>query len=662
MRSTRTSGLRFVATAGLCLLSAMVFAQPAKKDAGSACSPGAGLTLPSGFCATVFADGIGHARHLVVGTNGIVYVNTWSGDYYGFDKVHEGGFLVALEDKTGRGKADVVERFGESQKTGAAGGTGIGIYKGSIYAEVNDRIVRYLLAPGAFLPQAPPEIIVSGLPLGGDHPMHPFIIGNDGSLYIDVASATNSCQPQNRQPKIPGAKPCTELETRGGIWRYDANKTDQKFSPADRFATGIRNGEGFAFDAQGNLLVTQHGRDQLHSNWPALYKPAEEATQPAEEVLLLKSGGDYGWPECYYDGGQKKLVLAPEYGGDGGKAVGICAHKLGPAAAFPAHWAPNAMVHYDQKQFPARYREGVFIAFHGSWNRAPYAQGGYNVVFQPLDRDHASGTCEIFADGFAGSVKTPEGAEHRPAGLAVGTDGALYVSDDIRGRIYRITYVGDPAGPAPKATPCPSNSAPAGKVVEAASAPPESNTVDLPVPEGSSPDMVALGYRIYQGQVGGATCTGCHGTKGTGTPLGPDLTKNTWMWSDGSLAGILKVITEGVPRPKQFRSPMPPMGGAQLSDTQASALAAYVWGLSHQTASEKKPPTAELIIPGEQIFPENLTSSKAGRIMIGAIAGRSIFLVKPGSASSEPVVALDFSSRLTAIRLACGSQSSSEVP
>jgi glucose/arabinose dehydrogenase/mono/diheme cytochrome c family protein len=585
MRRMHSSTRRSLAAALLCLISIFLFAamgSTANKDAAPACSEGAGLKLPSGFCATVFAEGIGHARHLVVGSNGIVYVNTWSGDYYDFDKVHEGGFLVALEDKSKQGKADVIERFGENQKSGAAGGTGIGIYKGAIYAEVNDRIVRYALPQDGSVPQAAAETVVSGLPLGGDHPMHPFIIGKDGSLYIDVASATNSCQPQNRQPKVPGANPCTELETRAGIWRYDANKSNQKFSPADRFATGIRNGEGFAFDAQGHLLVTQHGRDQLHSNWPELYQAGEEATLPAEEVLLLKSGGDYGWPECYYDGGRKQLVLAPEYGGDGGKSVGICRDKLGPAAAFPAHWAPNAMVHYDQKQFPARYREGVFIAFHGSWNRAPYAQGGYNVVFQPLRGGQAADTCEIFADGFAGPVKTPEGAEHRPAGLAVGPDGALYVSDDIRGRIYRITYTGDPAGPPPTATPCPSNSASAGQVVEAESAPPESNTADLPVPDGSSPDMIALGYRIYQGQVAGATCTGCHGTKATGTPLGPDLTKSTWMWSDGSLAGILKVITEGVPRPKQFRSPMPPMGGAELSDTQAKAVAAYVWALSHK--------------------------------------------------------------------------------
>ncbi len=591
MGTARTNVLRYSAMAVFCLIGFTRLAQTknaSKSGANPSCRDGAGLTLPAGFCATVFADGVGHARHMAVASNGIVYVNTWSGDYYDFDKIPPGGFLVALQDKSGTGKADVIERFGETQKTGGAGGTGIGIYDGSIYAEINDRIVRYALSTGAFVAKTPPATVVSGLPLGGDHPMHPFVIGKDGSLYIDVASATNSCQSQNRQPKILGANPCTELETRGGIWRYDANKTDQRFSPADRYATGIRNAEGFAFDAADNLFVTQHGRDQLHSNWPDLYKPSEEATLPAEELLLLKSGGDYGWPECYYDGTQKKLVLAPEYGGDGGKAVGVCANKLPPVAAFPAHWAPNGMVRYDQKQFPTRYRDGVFIAFHGSWNRAPYAQGGYNVVFQPLNGDRASGNCEIFADGFAGRVKTPEGAEHRPSGLAVGPDGALYVSDDIRGWIYRITYTGDPAGPAPKTTPCPSNSAPAGKIVQTESAPPESNTADLPVPDGSSPDMVALGFRIYQGQVGGASCTGCHGAKGTGTPLGPDLTRNKWIWSDGSLAGILKVITEGVPQPKQFRSPMPPMGGAQLSDTQASAVAAYVWALSHKAPAVPK--------------------------------------------------------------------------
>jgi mono/diheme cytochrome c family protein len=96
--------------------------------------------------------------------------------------------------------------------------------------------------------------------------------------------------------------------------------------------------------------------------------------------------------------------------------------------------------------------------------------------------------------------------------------------------------------------------------------------------------MVALGDRIYHGQVGGATCTGCHGAGATGTPLGPDLTDTKWLWSDGSYSGIAKTITAGVPQPKEYRSPMPPMGGAQLSTEQVSALAAYIWGLSHPAA------------------------------------------------------------------------------
>jgi glucose/arabinose dehydrogenase/mono/diheme cytochrome c family protein len=545
--------------------------------------------LPAGFCATVFADAIGHARHLVVGPTGAVYVNTWSGRYYGHGVPHAGGFLVALEDTTGAGKANVIERFGETVETGGAGGTGIGMYKGSIYAEINDRIVRYALPAGSIVPRDAPETIVSGLPLSGDHPMHPFIIGADGTMYVDVATATNACQSQNRQLRSPGQDPCTELVTRGGIWRYDANKTNQTFSSAARYATGIRNAEGFAIDSAGRLFVTQHGRDQLHANWPELYQPFEEATQPAEELLLLQPGGDYGWPECYYDGVAQKLVLAPEYGGDGGKRVGVCANKIAPVAAFPAHWAPNGMARYDQSQFPARYRNGVFIAFHGSWDRAPYPQGGYNVVFQPLLGEQAAGNCEVFADGFAGVVKTPAGAAHRPSGVAVGPDGSLYVSDDVRGRIYRIVYKGGASNGAPAITPCPSPSAPPGEVAEAPAQPPEGTNANagaeagrnLPVPEGATRAMVALGDRIYHGQVGAAACAGCHGARGTGSPLGPDLTTKKWLWSDGSYAGISKIIREGVMHPKEYRSPMPPLGGAQLTPDQLAALAAYVWALSH---------------------------------------------------------------------------------
>jgi glucose/arabinose dehydrogenase/mono/diheme cytochrome c family protein len=558
-------------------------ARNANAGAGNVCAgDNGGITLSPGFCATVFADNVGHARHMVVAPNGVVYVNTWSGRYYANTenaKAPDGGFLLALQDTTGSGRADKVVRFGPGVESGNAGGTGIALYNGALFAETNDRIVRYALPPGAIAPTGAPEVVVSGLPLTGDHPMHPFKIDAQGALYVDLGSATNACQRQNRIPNSPGTQPCTELETRAGIWRYDANRTGQQFSPAERFATGLRNGEGIAFDSAGRMFATQHGRDQLRENWPALYTAEQGENEPAEELVQLERGADYGWPYCYFDLSRQKRVLAPEYGGDG-KAIGPCAEKRAPVAAFPAHWAPNDLAIYDGQQFPAPYRGGAFIAFHGSWNRAPAPQGGYNVVFQPLADGKPSGNYVVFADGFAGVVKEPGRAAHRPSGLAVGPDGALYVSDDQRGRIWRIVFRGGTAVTAIAPAPAPAG----GRASTAAAGPPEgvhpdagSQIASLPVPAGATSADVALGSRIY----GAGTCAGCHGSDAKGTPLGPDLTASKWLWGDGSVQSIAKIITEGVPNPKEFRSPMPPMGGSQLSASEVSAVADYIWALGH---------------------------------------------------------------------------------
>ncbi len=410
-------------------------------------SDNGGITLPDGFCATVFADTIGHARHIVVSSNGDVYVNTWSGKYYGGDSGHPGGYLVALRDTNNDGKADIVKRFGPDASQRNEGGTGVGLYKGALYAEEGDtitkRIVRYAISTDSMKPtSAKADVIVNGLPANGGHPMHPFVIDGSGNLFMDVGSATNSCQIKDRTLESPGRKPCTELQTRAGIWKYDANKTNQRLSATERYATGIRNAVGIALDPGGQLYSTQHGRDQLAENWSKLYTPEQGQNLPAEELLKINEGADYGWPYCYYDGQQHQLMLAPEYGGDDGHSTGVvtptgvCGAKTGPEVFFPAHWAPDGLLFYSGAQFPARYKGGAFIAFHGSWNRAPGPQGGYKVVFVPFS-----------GDGFAGIPLGPDAndkARHRPTALAQGPDGAIYVTDDKGGRVWKVVYKGSP--------------------------------------------------------------------------------------------------------------------------------------------------------------------------------------------------------------------------
>jgi glucose/arabinose dehydrogenase len=186
----------------------------------------------------------------------------------------------------------------------------------------------------------------------------------------------------------------------------------------------------------------QHGRDQLHDLFPDLYTTQQNALLPAECLYALRKGDNCGWPYIYYDQIQHKKILAPEYGGDSKKEGGT--NAIEPAMAFPGHLAPNGLLFYTGSSFPERYKNGAFIAFHGSWNRAPEPQAGYFVVFQPFKNGKPDGDWEVFADGFAGSPeKTASGmAEHRPCGLAQSADGALYVSDDSKGAIYKITYTG----------------------------------------------------------------------------------------------------------------------------------------------------------------------------------------------------------------------------
>jgi glucose/arabinose dehydrogenase len=215
----------------------------------------------------------------------------------------------------------------------------------------------------------------------------------------------------------------------------------QQFADGMRRATGLRNVVALKVGPDGaTLWGVQHGRDLLAGNWGKKYPVFTEqksAENPAEELYRIDEGADHGWPYCYYDLDLKKKVMAPEYGGDGQKE-GRCTAVQQPLVTFPGHWAPESIVFYTDSAFPAEYRGGAFVAFHGSWNRAPLPQAGFNVSFVPFANGQPTGTYRTFADGFRGDSTQQL---HRPMGMAVTADGALIVGDDKGGRIYRIWYV-----------------------------------------------------------------------------------------------------------------------------------------------------------------------------------------------------------------------------
>ena len=398
------------------------------RPAAACAADNAGLTLPAGFCASVLIENLGGPRHMAVATNGDLFIARQSkprGDSTG------AGILIVRSDANGVGT--IVGTFGP------VGGTGIAIEGNYVYLDARTAILRYPFPAGATAPSGAPDTIVKGMPTGG-HAARNFVLDGRGTLYVNIGSNTNSCQQDDRKNNVKGVDPCVELETRAGIWKFSATQTGQTFSSSARFATGIRNAVGLAWHAgEKQLYSTQHGRDQLAQNWG--FDETTSAEQPAEEFLRINAGDDFGWPYCYFDTNQKQLILAPEYGGNG-KDVGRCGAKKAPVAYVPGHWAPNALHFYTGTMFPARYRDGAFIAFHGSWNRAPKEQAGYKVVFVPAAKGVYRGGYETFADNFANGKLDPSKADHRPTGLVTAKDGALLVSDDKAGRIYRIQFSG----------------------------------------------------------------------------------------------------------------------------------------------------------------------------------------------------------------------------
>ncbi len=397
-----------------------------------------GLFLPDNFEAIVVAESTGSARHIAVSNDGVIYVKLRSPKPKG---------IVALQDTNKDGKADTVVTFGDYKDEGAYG-TAMRVYRGFLYFTTAGQLYRVKLSPGKMIPEGNFELIVNDDykhdKHGYEHIAKPIAFDDKGNVYVPFGAPGDVCQVRNRIPGEPGEDPCSQLEEHGGIWKFDANKTGQTQKDGTRYATGIRSLVAMDWNnADSSLYVVVHGRDDLHSRNPTVFTPWQSAVLPSEEFLKVKEGTDGGWPYYYYDQLKGKRMLNPEYGGDGVK-TGKGDQYTQPLIGFPAHLAPNDLFFYTGNQFPNHYRNGAFIAFHGSTNRAPYPQAGYFIAFVPFENGHPTGKWEVFADGFAGvdPVVSVNDARYRPMGIAMGPDGSLYLSETNKGKIWRVMYKG----------------------------------------------------------------------------------------------------------------------------------------------------------------------------------------------------------------------------
>ncbi len=388
-----------------------------------------GIKLPKDFGAVVVTQDAGKARHLVVNANGDVYVK--------LKTLKNGKGIAVLKDKNGDGRADESTYFCDFA------GTGIAFADGYLYATSDTDVYRYKLVNGQ-PDEATKETIVKNLPDQRQHESKSIALDGKGNIYVSIGAPSNVCQVEDRKKGSPGQDPCPILENHGGVWQFKADKLNQTQADGLRYATGIRNIVGLDWNKQSNeLYAMQHGRDMFADYFPQMYPLPAGDDLPSEEFLMVKKGSDFGWPYCYFDHIQNKKLLNPEYGGDT-KTIGRCEGKDKPILGFPGHWAPNALLFYTGNQFPARYKNGAFICFHGSWNRGAKNHGGYNIAFVPMGADgKPSGKYEIFASDFAAmDFPSPGAAKSRPMGLAQGPDGSLFVSDSQKGKVWRVMYYG----------------------------------------------------------------------------------------------------------------------------------------------------------------------------------------------------------------------------
>ena len=378
------------------------------------------LVLPPGFHASVVAEALGPARHLAIRDNGDIYVSTRSER----DPASAPGIIALRLDRSG--KAVETEHF-----SNVSGGTGIRFYKGALYADSPTTVYRFTFQGRALVPSAEPDILIDGMPAKG-FPSRGLAFDGKGGLYVTVGAASNICLDPNAPKGAPpvGLKPCPSLETRSGVWRFDALKLNQKF-PADgeQIATGLRD------------MMAVDWSPALNGFYGVMQGRNDHIDTVSEELHRIDKGANLGWPYTYYDNALHARMPAPEYGGEGNaQAEG---NYDSPLEALPAHQSPLDLVFYDGRQFPKSYRGGAFIVYHGGAGApAPDGHRGYDVMFLPFNHG-VPGQPQPFIEGFAGPEpgdRNPGKAAYRPTGAAVAPDGSLYVVEGEKGRLWHITY------------------------------------------------------------------------------------------------------------------------------------------------------------------------------------------------------------------------------
>lgn len=529
------------------------------------------LSLPDYFEAVVVVDSLkGRARQLAVNDNGDIYVKSRFSE--------PDGRNVALRDTTGDGKADLIETFGSYEKERSYG-TAMRVHNGYLYYSSELVVYRQKLTPGKLIPEGEIEKIVVDDHAHGmhEHIAKPICFDDKGNLYVPYGAPSNACQEINRTPASPGLDPCPQLEDHAGVWRFDANKTGQTQKDGYKYATGIRSVVAMEWNqSDQSLYVVMHGRDDLLRLWASIFTPWESAVLPSEEFLKVSDGSDFGWPYCYYDQIKEKKVLAPEYGGDG-DSVGRCRDFEKPIMGFPGHWAPNDLFFYTGDQFPERYKNGAFIAFHGSTNRAPYPQSGYFICFVPFENGKPTGAWEVFADGFAGvdPIVNVSDAVYRPMGIAMGPDGSLYISETEKGKIWRIMYKGDKDNFGTEQL----------AKMESRKSLSHLRTPD-PVNDNLEKDIVAGGEKIFN-----LYCATCHQKDGKGASgRFPPLAATDWVTGDKKrLIGVLLNGLEGniVVNGETFINAMPQH--SFLSNEEAANVLTYIRQNFGNKASEITP-------------------------------------------------------------------------